>query len=184
MSWRRSGIVLMVAALVAIVGWLVAGERLYGLAAVALVGGVALWIVTRWRRRRRPARRRAAPRDHIPRAVRQAIYRRDGYACRYCGRRRSHTVRLELDHFFPVARGGTDDPANLVTACFDCNRAKGARLLLDEQALRRFVSEREAVVATMRRGAWHQALRRDLVLTAIVALIVILTYLALNRWLW
>jgi hypothetical protein len=169
----------------AVAGWLTDDRRLFGLAALILLAMIALWIAGwRRRRRRRPARRSSPPRDHIPRAVRQATYRRDDFACRYCGRRRGRSVRLELDHFVPVARGGTDDPANLVTACFDCNRAKGARLLLEESALRRFVAEREAAVSAMRRGAWRQTLRQDLILTVAVALIVIATFLALNRWLW
>ena len=175
---------LTVVALPAVAGWLAGDRRLYALAALVLAGVAALWMVTWLRRRRRPARRRAIPRDHIPRAVRQAIYRRDGFACRYCGRGRSQTIRLELDHFVPVARGGTDDPANLVTACFDCNRAKGARVLVEESALRRFLAERERAVAATRRSAWRLALRRDLVLTVVIALIVAVTYLALSRWLW
>ena len=31
----------------------------------------------------------------------------------------------EVDHVIPVAKGGTDDPSNLVPACGPCNRAKG-----------------------------------------------------------
>src|SRR5688500_8186260 len=104
---RRLGLILLLllgALLVA--GWLRDDWRLLALGVVGLAALVALWVV-RWRRRRtRPKRRRAAPREHIPRAVRQAIYRRDGFACRYCGRKRGHAVKLELDHFYPVARGG------------------------------------------------------------------------------
>jgi hypothetical protein len=33
-------------------------------------------------------------------------------------------VILEIDHIIPVVDGGTNDRANLVTACFDCNRGK------------------------------------------------------------
>ncbi|HUG60377.1 MAG TPA: HNH endonuclease, partial [Methylomirabilota bacterium] len=121
-------------------------------------------------------------REHIPRAVRQRIYTRDGFACRYCGRKRGHAVRLELDHFYPVSRGGNDDPDNLVTACFDCNRAKGARLLRDDDAVRRFVTEREAAISAMTRADWRRVLRRDLLLTAFVALVVTATFLALTRY--
>ncbi len=31
----------------------------------------------------------------------------------------------EVDHWVPLARGGTDDPDNLVAACVGCNREKG-----------------------------------------------------------
>lgn len=34
-----------------------------------------------------------------------------------------------LDHVVPVARGGTDDPSNIATACWRCNSIKGAWLL-------------------------------------------------------
>jgi hypothetical protein len=182
--WRRTGLILLlVLGALLVAGWLLDDWRVVALAVLGLSALVALWVAG-WRRRRRRRRRRAAPREHIPRAVRQAIYRRDGFACRYCGRRRGHAVKLELDHFFPVARGGTDDPGNLVTACFDCNRAKGARVLLDEAALRRFIAEREVAVAAMNRADWRRVVRRDLLLTVAVAMIVLLTYLALVRWVW
>jgi 5-methylcytosine-specific restriction endonuclease McrA len=31
---------------------------------------------------------------------------------------------LEIDHRIPRAKGGSDDPSNLWTLCFDCNRGK------------------------------------------------------------
>jgi 5-methylcytosine-specific restriction endonuclease McrA len=33
---------------------------------------------------------------------------------------------LEIDHVVPKSRGGTDAESNLVAACEDCNRGKGA----------------------------------------------------------
>ena len=60
----------------------------------------------------------------ISRRVRFEIFRRDGHACRYCGRR-PPAVTLEVDHRIPRCMGGTDDPENLVAACWDCNRGKG-----------------------------------------------------------
>jgi len=33
-------------------------------------------------------------------------------------------VPLEVDHVVPVSKGGKNDMANLITACFDCNRGK------------------------------------------------------------
>lgn len=32
---------------------------------------------------------------------------------------------LVIDHVTPVVQGGTNDPANLITSCFDCNAGKG-----------------------------------------------------------
>lgn len=46
--------------------------------------------------------------------------------CHYCG---ASGVPMELDHVIPRARGGCDDPQNLVVACIACNTDKGALLL-------------------------------------------------------
>src|SRR5205814_1100255 len=64
----------------------------------------------------------------IKRATRFRIFSRDRFTCRYCGRRAPDVV-LEIDHIVPKSRGGRDRLANLVTACFDCNRGKRASLL-------------------------------------------------------
>lgn len=61
----------------------------------------------------------------ISKSLRFEIFKRDGFTCQYCGRQ-TPVVTLEVDHIIPRAEQGTDDPNNLVTACFDCNRGKGA----------------------------------------------------------
>lgn len=53
------------------------------------------------------------------------IFKRDEFTCHYCGRR-SPDVVLEVDHIVAVANGGSDDPINLITSCWDCNRGKSA----------------------------------------------------------
>ena len=68
----------------------------------------------------------------VGKRLRFEILKRDGFTCRYCGQRYSRktpAVKLEVDHVIPEALGGSDDAENLITACFDCNRGKGARLL-------------------------------------------------------
>jgi len=60
----------------------------------------------------------------ISKRMRFEIFRRDHFTCFYCGRR-SPSVILEVDHRIPRCAGGSDDPDNLVTACWDCNRGKG-----------------------------------------------------------
>jgi CRISPR/Cas system Type II protein with McrA/HNH and RuvC-like nuclease domain len=50
------------------------------------------------------------------------------YRCFYCGRG-ADVVALEVDHVFPVARGGTDDQSNLVPACEACNSGKSDRIV-------------------------------------------------------
>jgi len=51
------------------------------------------------------------------------VFKRDDFSCQYCGKR-SPDVVLEVDHIVPVSAGGLDDPINLRTACWDCNRGK------------------------------------------------------------
>jgi len=57
-------------------------------------------------------------------STRQAIYNRDGFCCAYCGASAEDGTLLTLDHVLAVELGGTNDPTNLVTACFSCNSAK------------------------------------------------------------
>ena len=59
------------------------------------------------------------------------IFKRDGFLCRYCGKKPPDTI-LELDHIVPRSEGGGDTPENLVTSCFECNRGKGATSLADK----------------------------------------------------
>ncbi|MGI9078215.1 MAG: HNH endonuclease [Gemmatimonadaceae bacterium] len=66
-----------------------------------------------------------ATRKQISAKVRYEIFARDSFRCTSCGRRAQHDgVKLEVDHKMAVARGGTDDMANLQTLCTDCNRGK------------------------------------------------------------
>lgn len=64
----------------------------------------------------------------IPLSMRFQILERDSFTCRFCGRRAPET-ELEVDHVQPRSKGGSDDISNLVTACRDCNRGKGDRLI-------------------------------------------------------
>jgi len=67
-------------------------------------------------------------REALGKNLRFRIFKRDGFACQYCGRTPPAAV-LEVDHVIPRARGGEDYVDNLVTACVDCNRGKGAETL-------------------------------------------------------
>lgn len=89
-------------------------------------------------------------REQISKKLRFDVFKRDGFRCTYCGAVPSETVLLEVDHIHPVIEGGTNDGDNLVTACFDCNRGKGRRLLtaipqsLEDKATE--TAEREAQI--------------------------------------
>ncbi len=56
--------------------------------------------------------------------LRDAVVLRDGGLCRYCTGR--PTV-IEIDHVWPIARGGRTTMTNCVSACSSCNRNKGSR---------------------------------------------------------
>lgn len=60
--------------------------------------------------------------------MRFAILNRDNFTCQYCGRRSPEAI-LEIDHVHPRCEGGSDDPSNLKTACFNCNRGKATQLI-------------------------------------------------------
>lgn len=83
-----------------------------------------------------------AVRSPLSKSLRFEIFKRDGYRCVYCGITALNAV-LHVDHVEPVARGGTNDPSNLVTSCRDCNLGKSA-VPLEERKLRAaFVNEEE-----------------------------------------
>ena len=66
----------------------------------------------------------------LSKSKRFEVFKRDNFTCRYCGKKPPAVV-LEVDHVLPKCEGGEDDEFNLVTACFDCNRGKGKRQLID-----------------------------------------------------
>lgn len=120
----------------------------------------------------------AGNRKPLSKRQRFEIFKRDEFCCQYCGNRPPKIV-LEIDHIVAVADGGTNDEANLVTSCFDCNRGKSdvpltrlpasASQTLDQRreqseqiaALNQFLMEKreEAERALIRCGYyWHNKL--------------------------
>lgn len=61
----------------------------------------------------------------LSKRIRFEVFKRDSFTCQYCGEQPPAVV-LECDHIDPRALGGPNDPLNLITACSDCNRGKGA----------------------------------------------------------
>lgn len=51
------------------------------------------------------------------------VFKRDHFACVICGRS-GVGIKLEIDHRIPLAKGGADEPSNMQTLCFECNRGK------------------------------------------------------------
>ena len=59
-------------------------------------------------------------RGKVTNKIRFAVYARDGYRCRKCG----STQDLEIDHIFPISKGGKSNFENLQTLCHWCNLQK------------------------------------------------------------
>lgn len=95
----------------------------------------------------------------VSKRLRYEILRRDEHRCRYCGAK-APDVRITVDHVVPIALGGSDDPANLVAACVDCNTGKssvpvGAPLVDDVAA------DAMRWAAAMKRAAQIQAAQTE-----------------------
>jgi 5-methylcytosine-specific restriction endonuclease McrA len=69
--------------------------------------------------------------EYVPTSRRVAftrfnVFLRDGFACQYCGTRKS-THDLTFDHVVPRSQGGMTTWDNVVTACGPCNMRKANR---------------------------------------------------------
>ena len=87
----------------------------FGLCFVLLITLVATQIAKR---------NRLGRRQQISGDVRHAVYVRDNYRCRMCGKG-DEDYDLQIDHIKPVSKGGTNHIRNLQTLCEDCNKEKG-----------------------------------------------------------
>lgn len=59
----------------------------------------------------------------IEQGISWAVYHRDGYACRYCGK--GSGIPLTVDHLVCWEVGGPSTVENLVAACRKCNKTRG-----------------------------------------------------------
>jgi hypothetical protein len=73
-----------------------------------------------------PLNKRRIEARKIRLGVRHAVLKRDGYICRKCGASplKNPRVVLNVDHVVAVAKGGSGEPDNLQTLCFECNQGK------------------------------------------------------------
>jgi hypothetical protein len=75
-----------------------------------------------------------AKRKALSTKLRFEVFKRDSFACQYCGAKAPDVV-LHVDHVNPVKRGGKNDLLNLVTSCAPCNGGKGANPLDDKSVM-------------------------------------------------
>jgi 5-methylcytosine-specific restriction endonuclease McrA len=61
--------------------------------------------------------------------LRLMILNRDSWSCQYCGE--VERSEMTIDHIIPIARGGTDEPENLIAACKRCNYSKQDKVVGD-----------------------------------------------------
>lgn len=59
--------------------------------------------------------------DQIPPKLREKVFKRDNYTCRYCG---TTEGPFHCDHVYPESQGGKTVFNNLATACKRCNLKK------------------------------------------------------------
>lgn len=59
----------------------------------------------------------------IEQGVSWAVFHRDGYRCRYCGK--GQGLPLTVDHLVTWESGGPSTVENLVSACRKCNKIRG-----------------------------------------------------------
>jgi hypothetical protein len=59
---------------------------------------------------------------NISQVISWKVFKRDGYACRYCG---DGNTPLTVDHLVTWETGGPSTEPNLVAACKKCNRTRG-----------------------------------------------------------
>jgi len=70
--------------------------------------------------------RRVPWRKPTVRFNRRHVFARDDHVCQYCGQKKPASS-LTFDHVIPRCHGGKTNWTNIVTACMDCNHAKGGR---------------------------------------------------------
>jgi hypothetical protein len=75
----------------------------------------------------RAPRKPPARRKPIPKATKAEVWAKTDGRCWYCDAQLNPFAGFEIDHVHPVCKGGTDDVANLVPSCHDCNQRKGGR---------------------------------------------------------
>ncbi len=70
-------------------------------------------------------RQHVEERDSFTYDEKQLIAMKSDDRCCHCGRKCFFGYGATIDHFVPISKGGTNDDANLIMMCYDCNQEKG-----------------------------------------------------------
>lgn len=63
------------------------------------------------------------------------IFERDNFTCTYCGKTSiEDNIKLQIDHVYPLNKGGDNSEFNLITSCSYCNHSK-SNIILDEKVI-------------------------------------------------
>jgi len=76
---------------------------------------------------RRRARKAAVPSNFTSDDWLEILDKQD-YKCKYCGKDFSDELPPEIDHVYPLSKGGSHTTSNIVAACKPCNVSKGNKL--------------------------------------------------------
>lgn len=99
-------------------------------------------------------------RKKISKRARFDVFKRDQFTCQYCGKTPPGVV-LEIDHIIAVASGGSGEHTNLITACFDCNRGKGAVPLSDRPSPLNLKKRRQLIEERVEQAEAYELLLKE-----------------------
>lgn len=73
-------------------------------------------------------RQQTEDREWLSDDIKRKIQYKSDDRCVWCGKKVFLGYEGTVDHFIPLKKGGTNDLANLVLMCHDCNQKKGSRI--------------------------------------------------------
>jgi 5-methylcytosine-specific restriction endonuclease McrA len=71
-----------------------------------------------------PGKKNLKPKSPFSSKVKERILKRDKYQCQWCGKKKSKTTFLAVDHLIPEDEEGKGTYDNGITLCYDCNNLK------------------------------------------------------------
>ena len=112
-----------------------------------------IWLMLRTRTNER----RIKPTERIPwrQGLKRELMSRQNNTCVYCGHRRTARL-LEIDHIFPVVRGGSNNKSNLQVICRPCNMRKGIQSDVEFRARYSRLVPSKPMTPPRRRIAQHE----------------------------